>query len=466
MLKPYLLTIICCTLLGVCACNHPPENKAVNTSKVVTADTSRIQELVAKGKKFKSSNTDSLPVIAQALDSISRRGDGHTALIYSDIMWAYYYWNTTNYTSGMKHALQSLGAAEKYKAYTLIPEIYLIMANMHKENGNYEAAFKDCADGLNIAKANRDTTSIISLMGLRAMFTHGYYRKHGNYKSDTISLKMELDALGIAESSPKYERMRIRFYDNIAQTYKEEKQYNKALEYANKAVPLAIKYHQLNSLTYAYNWLGEAYYYMGQQVKGVAYMDSAVNIARRMKLPYRQMEIYEAMHYCYMSTKNYEEAIKYLKLSGKMRDSLQISKNEKQISEMQLKYNAGGKDKQIALLADINKLKSQKILRISVAMICFVVLMFVILYQYYTIHRYSRIMKDDNRDLNESLLKIAYIQSHQIRKPLASILGLVNIMKANDYEPDKEVLQKMEQAAQDLDTRIRAVIKEAEIKED
>jgi light-regulated signal transduction histidine kinase (bacteriophytochrome) len=146
-----------------------------------------------------------------------------------------------------------------------------------------------------------------------------------------------------------------------------------------------------------------------------------------------------------------------------MRDSLQIAMNEKQVSELQLKYNSGGKDKQIALLGQVSQLKSQKILRISVAMVCFVILMFVILYQYYTIHRYSRKMEKSNQKLNAAMLKIAHIQSHQIRKPLASILGLMNIIKSNNYVADKEVLKKMDEVANDLDQRIRDVIKATEV---
>jgi hypothetical protein len=42
-------------------------------------------------------------------------------------------------------------------------------------------------------------------------------------------------------------------------------------------------------------------------------------------------------------------------------------------------------------------------------------------------------------------------------------MGLMNIIKADDYQAEKEVLVKMDQAAHDLDKRIRDVIGRAEI---
>jgi tetratricopeptide (TPR) repeat protein len=445
------------------ACRQAAKDTHSYGGSSLMADSLQIKTLIEKGKKFQNGNADSLPGIAWELESVSNLRDDKTGMIYASMFKAYYYWFTTDYATAMKVTLQALTNAEKWKIRQPIPEIYSIMANMHKENGNYTAAFQDCIKGLNEAKQNRDTASIISLLGLRAMFTHGYYRKNGHPQDDHTSLQLQFEALKIAESSPKYERMRIRFYNNIAQAYKENKAYDKTLMYANKAVVLANKYNQPRSLTYSYNWLGEAYYYMGQRQKGIAYLDSAIAISRRSALPYRQMEIYESMHWCYMSAKDYEPAIASLNRFNKMRDSLQIAKNEKQISELQLKYETGKKDKQIAVLDDLNSGKNRKIVWVSIGMFFFLALLIIILYQNVLIHRNSKLMKASNEQLNDALLKIAHIQSHHIRQPLASILGLMNIIKAHNYEVDKEVLQKMDTAAHDLDQRIRDVIKETEV---
>lgn len=62
---------------------------------------------------------------------------------------------------------------------------------------------------------------------------------------------------------------------------------------------------------------------------------------------------------------------------------------------------------------------------------------------------------------NESLKEIAWIQSHEVRKPVATILGLMNLLKANGYLESIQELQMMEQAVVELDEKIRLIVDHA-----
>lgn len=61
-----------------------------------------------------------------------------------------------------------------------------------------------------------------------------------------------------------------------------------------------------------------------------------------------------------------------------------------------------------------------------------------------------------------SLKAIAYIQAHEIRRPVSSILGLMNIFKAGDYKASKEELIMMERAVLELDDKIRLIVNHTE----
>lgn len=63
---------------------------------------------------------------------------------------------------------------------------------------------------------------------------------------------------------------------------------------------------------------------------------------------------------------------------------------------------------------------------------------------------------------NESLKKIAYMQSHELCKPVASIMGLMNIFKSDDYMASREDLLVMEKAVNELDEKIRVINRYAE----
>jgi PAS domain S-box-containing protein len=59
---------------------------------------------------------------------------------------------------------------------------------------------------------------------------------------------------------------------------------------------------------------------------------------------------------------------------------------------------------------------------------------------------------------NEALRKIAYVQSHEFRKPVASILGLLNVMKTVDRAEQEDCLDMIEQSANELDSTIKHII--------
>ena len=65
-----------------------------------------------------------------------------------------------------------------------------------------------------------------------------------------------------------------------------------------------------------------------------------------------------------------------------------------------------------------------------------------------------------------SLKAIAYIQAHEIRRPVSSIMGLMNIFKADDYTASKEDMMVMERAVLELDEKIRQIVNHAESKMD
>ena len=59
---------------------------------------------------------------------------------------------------------------------------------------------------------------------------------------------------------------------------------------------------------------------------------------------------------------------------------------------------------------------------------------------------------------NQSLLKIAHIQAHEFRAPLTTIMGLMSLIKADDYNAPSEYIQFLEQAVDALDTTIRHIV--------
>lgn len=59
---------------------------------------------------------------------------------------------------------------------------------------------------------------------------------------------------------------------------------------------------------------------------------------------------------------------------------------------------------------------------------------------------------------NQSLINIAYIQSHEYRGPLTSIMGMMNLIKEEGYQPPVEYLELLEVAINKLDEKIQEIV--------
>jgi GAF domain-containing protein len=59
---------------------------------------------------------------------------------------------------------------------------------------------------------------------------------------------------------------------------------------------------------------------------------------------------------------------------------------------------------------------------------------------------------------NDALKKIAQVQSHDIRGPLTTLMGVMNLFKDEDYPNNPEYFKHLETAVKNLDNKIRSIV--------
>lgn len=62
------------------------------------------------------------------------------------------------------------------------------------------------------------------------------------------------------------------------------------------------------------------------------------------------------------------------------------------------------------------------------------------------------------RNQNKALREIAFIQSHEVRRPLANILGIIEILRHMDSFAELEIFHHLEESAEELDQEIRNIV--------
>ncbi len=78
---------------------------------------------------------------------------------------------------------------------------------------------------------------------------------------------------------------------------------------------------------------------------------------------------------------------------------------------------------------------------------------------YHAINITERVQQEyEIRSHNALLKEIAFIQSHSIRRPVASILGLMNVFEADEWIVDEEGLAMLKAATLELDESIKSIV--------
>ncbi|RFZ84897.1 hypothetical protein DYU05_04640 [Mucilaginibacter terrenus] len=454
----YRLLLLPAGIILLLSCREKPRLPTESTKTSAS-----IEALVSRGERLENADADSLLEISKKLLALGQQNGIGKAKVYGRLFKAHYLWMASRHPQAMDEAIKCLADVERYNIKAVYPELYGLISNLHKENANYKMALVAQQKGLHWAVVNADTAKIIGLLSLKAMLIHN---KRKVFLVDTVfadtSLNVQLRALKIAESSPKYEVKRIPLYDNVGQYYLDKNVYDKAILYAGKGIQLSTKHNQQRSLTYGYCWLGQALFYKGDREKGLSYVNKALAIARNLNEPYREMELYKHLYDCYYSVNDYKTALAYIRRSQNMRDSLQVRKNEVQLSELQIKYESAKKDEALALMDKKQAIKNRQLVVTVAGCVLFIVFTIIMFLQYRLISKNNRLTVLSNEKKDKALANIAFIQSHELRKPLASIMGLISVIEISDHIVDKETLEKLGKAGEQLDQSIREIITHVE----
>ncbi|MCE6987728.1 sensor histidine kinase [Dyadobacter sp. CY323] len=418
------LILISSALLSGC---QPNEARAVATARISPVN---LTDLYAKAEEYVSAWPDSLLVVAEKMKEEGLRVHDKKAIVRGERYEAQARWRLGNHREAMRLAIHALSNAERWKLPAEIPDIYGVIGNLHKEKHNYDMAMSAVDNGMSVATEIGDTVSIIYMMRLKAMFTQGIGANTKDTALINRSLHMHLEGLKIAESSPRLERHRIGYYNNIAQVYVKRKEMDKALFYVSKGITLAKKYNQLLSLTYSYTWLSQVHLYNNDIEKATEYLGEALRIAQGLNNPFRQMEIYSYLYQALKSTSDYQQALLAYTRYSEIRDSLRVLENVRQVGELQVEYEAEKKDQQISALGLINETKTRETVWALVGLGTFLILSVFLIFQYRIILRNNENLKVNNQKIADQSEKMKVLMKelhHRVKNNLQTVSNLLSL---------------------------------------
>lgn len=193
--------------------------------------------------------------------------------------------------------------------------------------------------------------------------TKGEYNKAIEYNNQALEI-----ALKIYESSPNHSLIALSNY-NVGLTYEEKGEYDKAIDYYNKALVTWLKAYESSpdnpNIAMSYNRLGDVYRMKGEYDKAIDYLNKALEIFMRVyrsspNHPHIAMS-YNSFGSAYNSKGEYDKAIEYynkalkigLKAYGSNKNHPDIAKSYNGL--VGIHYNKGEYDKSIEYFIKANE---------------------------------------------------------------------------------------------------------------
>lgn len=236
----------------------------------------------------------------------------------------------------------------------------------------------------------------------------------------------------------KIDLYRLQYYSFMISclpflTIEEENYYWKQIQLIGKNLTNMLdkyNYYLCANNYYSYNRTKKDY------PKAVAANDSLIKFATILA-PQNLPGLYEINSQLYEAAHDYPNALKYLKISYQMQDSLNTDITHKQLNELQVKYDVRMLNIEKAQL----EIKNKKTL-ITSLIILLIIVIGVCSHLYFSLKREKR-MKAELKVLNlkaqeSEKMKQAFINSicHEIRTPLNSIVGFSDLIMNTDIDEE------------------------------
>jgi serine/threonine protein kinase len=281
----------------------------------------------------------------------------------------YFYHQRDFYNIALEYFLKALKTFEELGRNKKKVYVYLCLGNLYFSLEDDQKALTYFQKGLKILEVEGGHS-------LQGTFLHNIGLVYRNRKDFHNALEYLQKAQKIFEASGD------RFWlaatlNNIGDTFAQLGRNQKALTYFHKSQEIREELNIKTGLYYTFQHIGDVYVKMKDRDKALSYYDRAFKIASELNDNSLLERIYKRYSDIYAVKGDYKKAYRYHNLFTKAKDAIMDAKKNKQIAEMQEKYETEKKTRQIDILEKENKI--QKITRNALAAIVVLAAMIIIL---------------------------------------------------------------------------------------
>lgn len=462
------------------------EQKLVKASKEEKIEI--YKQLANKYSKIKVDKA--IDYAKQGLELVKAENNKNTGFFYLRL--GYFYNDKSEHVKALFYYEKALEVSEKLNYELGIGKCYQNIGVTHVKMGNYDQALDYDLKALKIYEKNNDENLITGLVGnIGSLYScrlkddeNGllYYnralelsKKTGNeeFRSHILGAVAEMymrqkeftkaknslkESMEIAEKA-NHSRIIISGLNNLSQISIEEKKFKEALAYSNRALQMRLEsgYTEDNTLTYL--TLADIYEKLGDTKGAESHYNQALSEAIKTKALPQLSKVYEALHEYANRKKDYKKSYEYVLKYNEAKDSLFTKEKDKQLKEIQAKFDLENKEKEITLLINENKIKklenqnqrtTQTILIIGV--IALIIILLTLFYAYKNKQANNKILAEKNTVISQTLKDREILLKevhHRVKNNLQIVSSLLRLQhKFGSHKSSVEILQEIQDKIQ------------------
>lgn len=291
-----------------------------------------------------------------------------------------------------------------------------------------------------------------------------------------------------------------------------KREYVAALAYLGKAEALWNQLGELRSSIQTLQLYADVYFGLQEEELAQSNLQKAVELAAQIHATDLQIANFEKFSKIYAAQKDYEHAWSYLTQHNQLRDSLYTVKKAEQIARLQTLFETESRDIENNLLREKQNIKDAQIrsqqffiIAVSIAMVLAGIVAWILYRQQRRIAEVNLVLNQKNAEIhdqkleiesqanelqllnqelsdlnrslecrieektrqvmkqNQKLIQYAHANAHQLRAPVVSIMGLLNLIEKLQL-PDQEqvMINHLLKCAKELDQITRELARALE----
>ncbi len=379
-------------------------------------------------------NPDSSLYYGNAAKAIGKETNNHVLVIRSYSVIGEAYQRQNKLKKAISSYLKGLELAEKHDEKSLAGTIYngIGVCYFYLSNlGKAEKYMKLAAQAKKEANDYRYYALIMAnLAGLQIM----------NQSFDE-SIKTLKEAEKTLLKKKQYEYV-AAVYNSLGAAYQTVHP-DSCIYYYNKSLEFSSKNKDYLTMTSTYQNLGDYYFGLKNYPKAIEYMKNAIATNERRPEDQFKPALFERISALYDSIHDFKNAYHYKKLETEARQRIFSVAKQKEIEELEIKYQSEKKEKEIQLhKQEIQQNKNQRNILLFIAISVFLVAG-SITYLLFQRRKITQEFEQEKLRLFENIF-------HEIRTPLTLIDGPIQVMKQNSASTYQNELELMERNSKKL----------------